>query len=64
LPETKFQRLLDHENYFYNYLTELTLWNRVLEKLTVTQIVKNFLAFNGTRRFITLSVRAHQLPLP
>jgi len=37
----------------------LTLYSRVLlEKLTVTQLVKNFPAFHGTWRFITASTRA------
>jgi hypothetical protein len=30
-----------------------TSWSRVLEKLTGFQVVKKFLAFHGTRRFIT-----------
>jgi hypothetical protein len=31
----------------------LTAWSRVLEKLTVPQLVKKFPAFYGTQRFIT-----------
>jgi len=34
-----------------------TAWNRVLDKLIVAQLVK-FLVFNGTRRFITVYIRA------
>jgi len=37
-----------------NLLTYLlTPWSRVLEKLSVSQTVKNFPAFYGTRKFIT-----------
>jgi len=37
----------------------LTPWSRVLlEKLTVTQLVKKFSAFYGTRRFITVFTTA------
>jgi hypothetical protein len=34
--------------------TYLTIWKRVLEKLTITQLVKKISAFYGTRRFITV----------
>ena len=37
--------------------------NIVLQKLTGSQVVKKFSAFNGTRRFITAFKRAHQLAL-
>jgi hypothetical protein len=38
----------------------LTPWSRVLlEKLTVTQLVKKFCAFYGTQRFIAVFTRAH-----
>jgi len=41
-----------------------TPWNRLQEKLTGSQPVKKFLAFYGTRRFITAFTRACHLPLP
>jgi len=42
----------------------LTPWSRVLlEKLTGFQLVKNFRAFYGTRRFITAFVSARHLSL-
>jgi len=42
----------------------LTPWSRVLlEKLTVSQIVKKFPAFYGTRGFITALTSSHYLPL-
>ena len=42
----------------------LTPWSRVfLEKLTVPQLVKNFPAFYGTRRFVTAFTSAHHLSL-
>ena len=49
-------------NVFRAYL--LTLWNRVLlEKLTAFKLVKNFLAFYGTRKFISAFTSARQLSL-
>jgi len=48
--------------YLITYL--LTPWNRVLlEKLTVSQLVKKFPAFYGTRRFITAFTSARHLSL-
>ena len=45
---------------FIKYL--LTPWSRfLLEKLTVSQLVKKFPAFHGTRRFITAFTRARHL---
>jgi hypothetical protein len=42
----------------------LTPWSRgLLEKLTVSQLVKKFSAFYGTRRFITAFTRARHLSL-
>jgi hypothetical protein len=42
----------------------LTPWSRgLLEKLTVSQLVKKFPAFYGTRRFITAFTRARHLSL-
>ena len=42
----------------------LTPWSRVpLEKLTVSQLVKNFPVFYGTRRFITAFTNARHLSL-
>jgi len=41
--------------------TLLTLQRRVLlEKLTVTQLVKKFLTIHRTQRFITVFTKAHQ----
>jgi hypothetical protein len=38
---------------------QLTPWNRVLlEKLTVTQLVKKFPAFYGSQRFVTVFITA------
>jgi hypothetical protein len=46
--------------YLYNIaFYSLTPWRRVLRKLTVTQLVKNFSGFYGTRSFITVFMRAH-----
>jgi hypothetical protein len=43
---------------------KLTPWSRgLLEKLTVSQLVKKFPAFYGTRSFITAFTRARHLPL-
>jgi hypothetical protein len=43
----------------YSWHSSLTPWNRVvLEKLIVTQLVKEFNAFYETRRFITVFTRA------
>jgi hypothetical protein len=45
-------------------LTKLTPWSRgLLEKLTVSHLVKKFPAFYGTRRFITAVTRARHLSL-
>jgi len=41
----------------------LTPWSRVLEKLTGLQLVKKFLTFYGTRRFITALTSARHLSL-
>jgi len=41
----------------------LTPWNRVLEKLTGFQLVKKFLAFYETRRFITAVTSSCHLSL-
>ena len=41
----------------------LNPWNRVLEKLTSSHLVKKFPAFYGTQRFITAFTRAHHLHL-
>jgi hypothetical protein len=42
---------------------QLTPWSRVLEKLTVTQLVKKFPTFYGTQMFITVSTRAYHWSL-
>jgi hypothetical protein len=47
--------------YLITYL--LTVWNRVLEKLTGSQLVKKLPAFFGTRRFITAFTSARNLSL-
>ena len=48
--------------YLLTYL--LTAWCRVLlEKLTGLQLVKKFLAFHGTRMFITAFTSARYLSL-
>jgi hypothetical protein len=39
----------------YVLLTALSTWSRVRVKLTVAWLVKEFLAFHGTKRFITCS---------
>ena len=52
------------ETYLLNYFTYLlTLWSRVLEKLTGFQLFKKFPAFYGTRRFITAFTRTRHLSL-
>ena len=38
-------------------------WNRVLEKLTNSQLIKKFPTIHGTRRFITAFQRACNLSL-
>jgi hypothetical protein len=43
--------------------SRLTPWSRVLQKLTVTQQVKNISIFYGTRRFITVFTRARHWSL-
>jgi hypothetical protein len=41
----------------------LLFWTaKLLEKLLVTQLVKKFLAFHGTRSFVTVFTRARPLP--
>jgi len=43
---------------------KLTPWSKVLlEKLTGVQLAKKFLAFYGTRMFITVSTKALHLSL-
>jgi hypothetical protein len=45
-------------------LYELTPWSRgLLEKLTVSQLVKKFPPFYGIRRFITAFITARHLSL-
>jgi len=41
-----------------------TPWSRALKKLIVTNLVKKFPVFYGTRRFITMLPRARHRPLP
>jgi hypothetical protein len=52
--------------YIHTYLLtySLTQWSRVLEKLTISQLVKNFLAFYWIRRFITTFTRPANCPFP
>jgi hypothetical protein len=45
----------EHTHYLPTYLPS---WRRVLEKLTVTQLVKNCSAFYGIGRLITVFIRA------
>jgi len=42
---------------------QLTPWNRVLEKLIVTKLIKKYPAFYGTRRYITVFTRARHWSL-
>ena len=50
--------------YIYTFIYLLTPWCRVLlEKLTGLQLVKNFPAFHGTRRFITALTSVRHLSL-
>jgi hypothetical protein len=47
----------------YESVSKLTPWSRVLpEKLIVAQMVKKFLAFDRTQRFITMSTRVGHDP--
>jgi hypothetical protein len=49
---------------YYLHNNKFTVWNKILlDKLTVTQLVKKFLAFYGTRRFITVLTTARQWSL-
>jgi len=51
-------------NSFLAQIYLLTPWSRaLLEKLTGSQLVKKFLIFYGTRRFITVFTTAHHLSL-
>ena len=44
---------------YYSFILKLAPWSRVLfEQLTVSQLVKKFLAFYGTRWFITVFTSA------
>jgi hypothetical protein len=43
---------------------ELTTWSIVIEKLTVTQLLKKFPAICGTQGFITMFTRALHCPYP
>ena len=53
---------LSQHSYLLTYL--LTPWSRVLlERLTGFQLVKKFLAFYGTRRFITAFTSARHLSI-
>ena len=46
----------------YDVSTNLLTWSRVLlEKLTCSQLAKEWLTFYGIRRFITAFTRAHDL---
>jgi len=47
-------------NYWNNSVTS---WNRILEKLTVPQLVKKFHGFYETWRFITVSTKASHWPI-
>jgi len=55
--------LLKLFTYLLIYL--LSPWSSVLlEKLTVSQVVKKFPAFHGTRMFITAVTSARPVPIP
>ena len=55
------EKCLTYLNSSYRYLTP---WSRVLlEKLTVSQLVKKFPIFYGTQRLITPFTRVHHLSL-
>jgi len=57
-------QLQDSKNLSNVTRTLLTPWNRaLLEKLTVSQLVKKFSAFYGTRRFITALTSIRPLSL-
>ena len=57
-----FHSLCNSITYLFSYV--LTPWSRVLlEKLTSCQLVKNFLRFYGTERFITAFPSARHLSL-
>ena len=51
------------EKYKIREFKQLTNLDRVLEKDSVPQLVKKLLAFDGTRRFITVFTTAYHLPL-
>jgi hypothetical protein len=71
-PRSPFKRSILYCNIIYyttlNYTihtllhyTERATWNwALLEKTPVAQLLKNFLQFYGTRRFITMFTRAHR----
>jgi hypothetical protein len=44
--------------FFIEKLTVLSIWGALSEKLPVVQLLKNFPAFYGTRKFITVFTRA------
>jgi hypothetical protein len=48
-----------HVPSFSNVVTSITPWNRVLEKLRVTQLVKILAGLYDTLRFIFFFIRAH-----
>jgi len=55
--------VLKHRENFTFEMNWPSTWITVLEKLTVTQLVKKFSAFSGTRRFITMFTTARHWPL-
>ena len=64
----KYSFILSLRSYFTYLLTYLltylfTPWSIVLEKLTVSDLVKKFPVFYGTQRFITAFTSAHHLSL-
>jgi len=48
---------------YEKYITQLTHWSKILEKLTDSQLVKKFPAFYGTQRYITALTSACHLSL-
>jgi len=57
--------VVGRENGYCTFCASLIPWSSVLlEKLTVTQLVKEFPSFFGNRRFITVFTRVRHWSLP
>jgi hypothetical protein len=61
LSTHKAPKLISRTKQIFN--AELTPWSKVLEKLIVTQLTKKFLAFYGTRNFVTVFTTARHWSL-